>query len=178
MADLRNALPATIRTARLTMQQPALADLDAMVALLANWNVTRWTASVPYPYAREDGIAFIETIATSPEQRPYAVHADGALIGTVGLIFVRATPELGYWIGEPYWGLGYAAEASAALLAETARLAPGVPVRARVLADNPRSLRVLEKLGFDVVEHTLSTVERHLGQPLVILERRGRRDEL
>jgi RimJ/RimL family protein N-acetyltransferase len=42
-------------------------------------------------------------------------------------------------------------------------------VKARVLANNPASVRVLEKSGFTVIEHTQSVVERHRGKPLLVL---------
>jgi RimJ/RimL family protein N-acetyltransferase len=61
----------------------------------------------------------------------------------------RRMPRLGYWIGRPYWGRGYATEAIGALTAHSFAAFPDADViGAGVFADNPASRRVLEKLGF------------------------------
>ena len=169
---LRDALPATIATERLSLRQPLLSDLDALVEGANNWNVIEPTASLPFPYLPEHGIGFIERFAKKPEHRPYAIarKEDDRLIGVVGLKFGAETvPELGYWIGEAYWGQGFAAEAVLGLLGAAA-VAGMDTIRARVLAANPASQRVLEKSGFAVIEHTQSVVERHRGKPLLVLE--------
>lgn len=169
---LRDALPSMIATDRLVLRQPVLSDLDALVEGVNNWKVIEPTASLPFPYLPEHGAGFIERFAKKPEQRPYAIarKADDQLIGIVGLKFsAENPPELGYWIGEPHWGQGFAPEAVQGLLA-AARDAGFETIRARVLASNPASQRVLEKSGFAVIEHTQSVVERHRGKPLLVLE--------
>jgi len=169
---LRDALPGTIATDRLHLRAPVIGDLDALVEGANNWKIVEPTASLPFPYLPEHGLSFIERFAQKPEQRPYAIarREDDRLIGIVGLKFSDGNPpELGYWIGEPYWGQGFAPEAVAGLLG-AAGDAGIKTIRARVLASNPASQRVLEKTGFAVIEHTQSVVERHRGKPLLILE--------
>ena len=171
MVSLRDTLPATITTVRLTLRAPHPADLSELVALANNPNVAMPTAALPIPYLDERGRGFIEHVSTELANRPYAViDASGAFIGVVGLHFIEgAPPELGYWLGEPFWSQGYAAEAAIGLL-EAARATGLVErINARVLASNPASVRVLEKCGFTVTEHTHSIVERHRGKPLLIL---------
>jgi RimJ/RimL family protein N-acetyltransferase len=56
-------------------------------------------------------------------------------------------PEVGYWIGKPFWGKGVASQA----LAELLRLVPTRPLYARVASDNLASIRVLEKCGFEKI---------------------------
>ena len=171
MTSLRDALPATITTARLTLRAPMLADLDAMVGLANNPLVAMPTAALPIPYLEQHGRDFIENVSVSALNRPYAmIDARGAYIGTVGMHFIEGRlPELGYWLGQPFWGQGYASEAAIGLrdAAHATGLFPRI--NARVLADNPASVRVLEKAGFSVIEHTTSVVERHRGRPLLIL---------
>lgn len=169
---LRDALPTEITTERLRLRAPALTDLDALVAGINNWKVAEPTASIPHPYLPEHGTGFIENFSKKPEQRPYAIaqQSDNVLIGVVGLKFsAEHPPELGYWIAEPYWGQGFVPEAVAGLL-RAARAAGLDAIRARVLAANPASQRVLEKTGFAVIERTQSVVERHRGKPLLVLE--------
>lgn len=169
---LRNALPDTIATERLHLRMPRLADLDALVEGANNWKVIEPTASLPFPYLEDHARGFVERVTQKPDQRPYAIaqRSDDRLMGTVGLKFSDGKPpELGYWIGEKYWGQGFAPEAVSGLLGAAGEA--GIEtVRARVLVSNPASQRVLEKTGFRVIERTESVVERHRGKPLLIME--------
>lgn len=56
--------------------------------------------------------------------------------------------ELGYWFGRPFWGMGLATEAAAALLGYAFDILSLRLIRSGVFADNPASLRVQAKLGF------------------------------
>lgn len=166
-------LPARIETQRLVLRPPAPADLAPLVALANDWRVIENTASLPFPYLEEHGRAFLANQASWADKRSYAIAGYGsdAFMGVIGLYFFPDRPaEIGYWLGRPQWRQGYAAEAVDALV--TASAAAGLAtIRARVLAGNPASVRVLEKSGFAIVEQTTSVVERHLGKPLLILER-------
>lgn len=169
---LRDALPQEITTDRLRLRQPVSSDLEALVEGVNNWKVIEPTASLPFPYLPEHGLGFIERFSQKPEQRPYAIaqKSDDRLMGIVGLKFsAENPPELGYWLGEPHWGNGFAQEAVTGLVAAAAETGIAV-IRARVLASNPASQRVLEKTGFVVIERTQSVVERHRGKPLHVLE--------
>ena len=170
MTQARERLPDTIATPRLTLRAPVIGDLGELVTLANNWNVVAPTAGLPNPYLEEHGHGFIERYARRSDNRPYAlIDADDRFIGIAGFYFFDARPtEIGYWLGEPFWGQGYAPEAVRALL-DAARGAGISQINARVLADNPASVRVLEKCGFTVTEHTVSVVERHRGKPLLIL---------
>ncbi len=55
--------------------------------------------------------------------------------------------ELGYWVGVPYWGRGYATEAAAAVVEFGFRVLALERIWARAFARNPASSRVLEKIG-------------------------------
>jgi RimJ/RimL family protein N-acetyltransferase len=171
MTKLRDALPETLRTARLTLAQPSLEDLPELVPLADNENVTRWTTRMPYPYGHADGVEFVGTIATSQSQRPYAIrNEDDAFIGVVSLMFHDELPEIGYWLGEPHWGRGYASEAVGALV-DAARATGLAPVlAAKALADNKASLRVLEKQGFTRLREAPDEAGRHKGRLTVHLE--------
>lgn len=171
---LKQILPETIETERLLLRSPRVSDLDDLVSEINNWKVLEPTASLPFPYLPEHGRAFLEkTERRSQHAYVIARRSDDRLIGVIGLYDHADEPaELGYWLGESHWGQGFAPEVVAALV--EAAFAAGVsPIRARVLAHNPASVRVLEKVGFAIVEHTHSVVERHRGKPLLILERRA-----
>ena len=80
---------------------------------------------LPHPYTRADGIGFVEIIAQRPDERPYAITLDDQLIGVVGFPFHEGElPELGYWLGEPYWGQGIMSEAVKGLARSRFRYPP------------------------------------------------------
>lgn len=172
--NARLNLPATITSARLTLRAPAAADLDQLAALANNWKVIEPTAIMPFPYRQADGQEFLGGLAGPDAPLAYAITADGSFMGVVSLKFAaEKSPELGYWLGEPYWGHGYAPEAVAALLGAVRATRKIDQVTACVLAFNTASIRVLEKSGFVVLERTRSVINRHRGKPLLILRWRA-----
>lgn len=145
----RDALPHRIETPRLVLRAPIRGDVPDLVKLADNKAIAEKLSRLPHPYTRADGIGFIEIIAQQPTQRPYAITLDDGLIGVVGFTFEAGQlPELGYWLGEPYWGRGIMSEAVKGLVeaAFGTRLFPRI--RARALASNAGSLNVLTKAGF------------------------------
>lgn len=74
---------------------------------------------------------------------------EGGVVGGFGLTGLRSEREFGYWLARPAWGKGYATEAGRAFLAHLFRVAGLDIVRSGVFHDNPASLNVQEKLGFE-----------------------------
>lgn len=74
---------------------------------------------------------------------------DPRLIGAIGLTLDRALNkgELGYWIGKPFWNLGYATEATIAVLKYGFSDLRLNRITARHFSRNPSSGRVMEKAG-------------------------------
>ena len=85
-----------------------------------------------------------------------AITSGGQIIGCTGLHrapgkdwgLVGDILEIGYWIGVPYWGRGYASEAAGAMIAWGFGQLNQTVLGAGHFADNPASRRILEKLGF------------------------------
>lgn len=152
--DPRNVLPARIATARLVLRAPIRGDVPTLVRLADNAKIASRLSRLPHPYTSRHGLDFIERIALLAEERVYAVTlADDQFVGIAGFHFAPGVaPELGYWIGEPFWSRGIASEAVRALIDAAQRTGQFAQIAARVLADNPASLRVLEKAGFKVLE--------------------------
>lgn len=168
----RDALPLRIVTSRLVLRAPIRGDVPDLVRLADNRRIAEVLARLPSPYTRADGIAFIEIFAQRPDERPYAITLKEQFIGVVGLTFhAEAPPELGYWLGEPYWGQGLMSEAVKGLLdaAFATRLYPRI--RAQALADNAGSLNVLEKAGFVRLGEGIGKAGGCAGKPTVTLER-------
>lgn len=167
----RDALPVRIETARLALRPPIRGDVPDLVRLLDNDAIHAMLSRLPRPYTRADGIAFVEIFAQNPSERPYAITLDDRCIGVIGFTYGSdAPPELGYWLGEPYWDKGYMSEAAKALL-ETAFATGHYPqVRARVLAENTASLRVLDKVGFTRLRESADPADSLEGRPTVFLQ--------
>ncbi|MBU1175547.1 MAG: GNAT family N-acetyltransferase [Alphaproteobacteria bacterium] len=142
-------LPEPIVTDRLVLRAPNRGDAVAMARLANNRNIHKWLARLPNPYGEADAVHFIDCGARSADEHAYAVATDdGGFIGVIGLQLKSEAPvELGYWLGEPYWGLGYGSEAVDALVAAADR-AGCDRIAARALSSNRASRRVLEKSGF------------------------------
>jgi RimJ/RimL family protein N-acetyltransferase len=114
-----------IETSRLRLRSLRDDDLPDLVSLINNWEVARWVSTVPHPYSEADGREWVarvrENHATGHPQRfAIALKETDRLIGGVGLDGSTGDgsdePALGYWLGQPYWGNGYAREAVAAVI--------------------------------------------------------------
>ena len=131
-------------------------DLAALVPLADDPRVARnLRDAFPSPYSEADGRAFLELCAQlePPQALFLAVTADGALAGGIGLTFgadvARKSAELGYWLGEPFWGRGIASAAVRQICARGFGEYGLVRIYAEPFAYNKASQRVLEKCGFE-----------------------------
>jgi len=126
----------------------------AVIALLANdLKVTRMTSRMPYPYTRADADAFLDHLAEAvSEGRDHvcAIERRGILTGVIGLH--KRPPathfEMGYWLGQIWWGFGFATEAAAAMVAHAFEVMGEQAVIAGHHPDNAASGAVLAKAGF------------------------------
>ncbi len=142
-----------IQTTRLCLRPLRLEDARAVSTLAGNWNVARYTLRVPHPYTLEMAEAWIRQTWQSRERGEGLVlameqRAEAVLLGVIGLEYTGPdAADLGYWVGEPWWGQGYATEAVRAMLAlGFDRLGLRV-IGAEHLASNPASGRVMQKAG-------------------------------
>lgn len=126
-------------------------------ALASDEAIARWT-SIPHPYPRDGALAFVDHAQrrrARGAQETFAVfEAGGGFLGVAALVrddHLPARAELGYWIGRPYWGRGYATAAARRLLAHGFELMDLDVIVARCFAMNQASARVIEKLGFRFV---------------------------
>jgi RimJ/RimL family protein N-acetyltransferase len=139
------------RTERLALRPGWAEDAPALAAAIADEMIVRNLATAPWPYRLRDAEAFLAQ-PRDPVLPSFLIfeRTDGAprLVGSCGLgRRPSGTVELGYWIARPFWGRGYATEASIALIGIARALGIGQLEGSHFL-DNPASGRVLEKLGF------------------------------
>ena len=148
MTALKDRLPKTLTTARLVLDTPALAHVPQMAVLANNKRIHEVLSRLPFPYAEEHGKEFVTDIARGETEFAWSILLDGTYIGTMGLhLLPDQLPELGYWLGEPHWGQGFATEAGRAVV-QAARAARAAALRSRALLTNIGSRNVLKKLGF------------------------------
>ena len=148
------------RTERLLLRPSWPEDARDLHQAIADEGIVRNLARAPWPYTAEDAVRF----ATQEHDTCFPtflmmLRTNGAprLIGACGIGNLDGEAELGYWIGRPYWGLGFATEASRAVV-EIAKTIGHKKLVASHFTDNPASGKVLRKLGF---QSTGKTAQRH-----------------
>lgn len=163
----------TLLTSRLVLR-PLRADDAAQIAQLAgNWNVARLTRQIPFPFSEALASQFIReqrSAFNKGQEWTWAVCLkDGlTLVGCVSVTFEKEmAAELGYWIGEAYWGKGYATEAARAVVNHAFSTCELWELESRHVFGNDASGRVLTKLGFQVVGFTKGTC-REANQDIVL----------
>jgi RimJ/RimL family protein N-acetyltransferase len=142
----------TLLTARLLLRPYSSSDVPALVRLAGAREVAATTLRIPHPYTEQDARDFIAKYQaeTGPESRfAVTLRADGQFCGGVGL---RMDPshqhaELGYWLGVPFWGCGYATEAARAALDYGFDVLNLHRIYASYFAHNVASREVLRKIG-------------------------------
>ena len=147
---LRERSIPVLETERLILRAPTLEDVKAVAALANDRRIAENTLRIPHPYRRADAEAFVSAANLDDQEIVFLTTLrDGTVLGACGIAMLDGNaPELGYWLGAPYWGCGYATEAARALIdygftdLGYERLVSGARV------SNPASRRVLEKCGF------------------------------
>ena len=153
-----------ITTERLLLRAHRLDDAPAMWRLINVREVALNTLRIPYPYPEEEAARWIsnhdERIQQGDHVFAITLRATQELVGTVGLHMKKEndSAEIGYWIGLPYWGKGYATEAAGALLRFGFENFPINRIYAMHFGRNPSSGRVLQKIGMQYE----GTLRQHL----------------
>ncbi len=106
----------------------------------------------PSPYALSDAEEFIARINSADPETAFAIANNKEAFGVIGFIsgqdVYRHSAEIGYWIGEEYWGRGIMTGAIKAFTAHLFENFDFNRLSAGVFSSNPASARVLEKVGY------------------------------
>jgi RimJ/RimL family protein N-acetyltransferase len=136
--------------------RPWLPSDEASLAKHANnKNVARNLTDIfPHPYTVEDARAWIGKQQGIEPPRNFAIVIDGNAVGGVGFlvgkdIFHRSA-EMGYWIGEEFWGRGIVPEAVKAVTKYAFENFDLMHIHAGIFERNVASRRVLEKAGYEL----------------------------
>jgi [ribosomal protein S5]-alanine N-acetyltransferase len=158
-----------LKTERLHLRPFTLADAKTVQLLAGDKRIAQMTQTIPHPYP--DGAAenWISGHAAAFRQKTEIVfaielQASDQLIGAASLLHIdkdQSSAEIGYWIGVPYWGLGYATEAVLGLLQFAQIELQLRQFTGRCFAHNIASANVLKKAGLvqqqDLSEQIINT---------------------
>jgi ribosomal-protein-alanine N-acetyltransferase len=138
-----------LETERLTLRPFHRTDAAEFARLAGEWEVASMTSDIPYPFSAAQAMGWLRPVRGEAR---FAVELEQRLIGGAG--YYRRTSgvaELGFWLGRPWWGQGYATEAARAVV-RYGFANPRLPgFSSARFDDNPASARVLAKLGFEAV---------------------------
>jgi RimJ/RimL family protein N-acetyltransferase len=139
-----------VSTERLILRGPVRNDAAAITAFARDLNVAGNTGQMPHPYDLANAEAWISKAQRVNWDREASWVIEHHNFGVVGAIGLKGgeKPELGFWLGRPFWNRGYATEASRAALKWVKRDWRKHVVVAGHFADNPASGAVLCKAGF------------------------------
>lgn len=128
-------------------------DLGNLVFNANNINVWNNVRNYfPHPYTEENGKAWLEKVVEPEPVINMAIDVDGEAAGGIGLIlngdvYIKSA-EIGYWLGESFWGKGVATEAVRQMTEYAFYYFDLVRIYAEVFESNKASMRVLEKNGY------------------------------
>ena len=138
-----------LETKRLALRAPRLEDAKTVATLANDRRIAENVARIPHPYKVPDAESFIAGANKAGGEAVFLITLrDETVVGACGVAPQEQTPELGYWLGVPYWGQGYATEALHAVIDYAFTDLGHEALQAGSRVTNPASRRVLEKCGF------------------------------
>jgi RimJ/RimL family protein N-acetyltransferase len=149
-------LPMQLTLTKSTIRSYRAADAPALARQIGSASVARNMCLVPHPYFLNHATEWIASATSKTPETNFAITIDDEVVGGIGLTLLdperagvsRHAAELGYWLGEPFWGRGIMTEAVQAFTDWGFAELGLMRIFAAVYARNPASARVLEKAGF------------------------------
>ena len=128
-------------------------DAESLVRHANNVNIAKFLRDrFPHPYTDKDARHFLKHTASTGDTTNLAIEVRGEAVGAVGFVpgrdIERFSAEIGYWLGEAFWGRGIVTEALTLVTEHTFTELNFLRLFALPFADNPASMRVLEKAGY------------------------------
>ncbi|MDI9873721.1 GNAT family N-acetyltransferase [Flectobacillus rivi] len=132
-------------------------DENALVKHANNPNVAKYLRNIfPSPYTHDDAVWWIDfNKSQKPPYTSLAICVDDAAVGCIGIILgqdiYECQAEIGYWLGEEYWGKGIMSEALKQMTTYTFEHFPQIQrIFAGVFDTNKASQKVLERGGYQL----------------------------
>ena len=128
-------------------------DRDALVRHANNRKIwINLRDHFPYPYTDEDARDWLASIVRREPENNFAIDVAGEAVGGIGFTVQpdvgRRSAEIGYWLGEKFWGRGIATDALIAMTDHAFANYDICRIYAYVFGWNGASARVLEKAGY------------------------------
>lgn len=138
---------------RCVLRRWAKSDVPSLVRHANNQNVAKHLRDrFPHPYTRAHAFAFLTHAAASEAPTHFAIVVEESAVGGIGYVrgsdVERYSAEVGYWLGEEFWGRGIGTEALQILTRHLFAEEKLLRLFALPLSDNTGSIRVLEKAGY------------------------------
>ena len=130
-----------------------ISDLNSLLKYADNWNIAKNMANIfPYPFTENDGKKFIEIATKDNPIHIFAIDIKGEAVGGIGInpqtdIFIK-NAELGYWLGEPFWGQKIISNAVSQMIDFGFSTYDIDRIFARPFGTNIASQKILEKNNF------------------------------
>jgi RimJ/RimL family protein N-acetyltransferase len=142
----------TLSTERLLLRGVVNADAERVAELANDRQVAEMTTAMPHPYTLAEAERWLARCRALDWEREAHFVIEHRSFGVVGGLGFKpgpnGRPEIGCWLGRPFWNRGYATEACRAALQWARRDWRKTLVVAGHFADNPASGQVLCKAGF------------------------------
>jgi RimJ/RimL family protein N-acetyltransferase len=131
----------------------AASDLDSLVRHANDPDVARHLRDrFPHPYGRDHGVRFLTALMRARRPTVWCIDVGGDCAGAIGIEVgqdvERVSAEIGYWLGQPFWGRGIGSAVLTSVTAEVLRTFDLQRVYAMPFAENAASIRILEKAGY------------------------------
>jgi RimJ/RimL family protein N-acetyltransferase len=128
-------------------------DRDSIVRHANNRNVwINLRDRFPHPYTKKDATTWLDIVVGTKPETNFAIAVNDEAVGGIGFSVQpdvgHRSAEIGYWIGEEFWGRGIASEALHAVSEYAFANHDLCRLFAHVFEWNPASARVLEKAGY------------------------------
>lgn len=130
-------------------------DKSELAINLNNLNVlNNLRDGLPYPYTEQDAEDYIRAMLSADKNSTFAfaITLNDKVIGSIGVFrqdnIHSMTAEMGYYIGEPYWGNGYMTSAIKQVCKYVFNNSDIIRIYAEPFIHNIASCRALEKAGF------------------------------
>jgi [ribosomal protein S5]-alanine N-acetyltransferase len=142
-----------LKLERCTVRDWRMEDAPSIVKYANNRRVSiNLRDRFPFPYGIEDAKEFLTRSTSNAPRNNFCIEIDGAAVGGIGVhlgedVF-RYTAEIGYWLGEEFWGRGVMSEVVSAFTDHCFKELSLHRIFAKAFSNNPASARVLEKAGF------------------------------
>jgi len=142
-----------IQGSNFILRKISSSDRDQVAALANNRKIWLNVRDIfPYPYSIDDADFYINLLLEEERQYTLAIECENAFAGVVGIVpmqgIYRLTAEIGYWLGEPFWGKGIMTEAVRLLTDYVFHYYKFIRIHCGVFSHNEGSMKVLEKAGY------------------------------